>query len=140
MLYPYIEPLGAKKILLLFVLFIFNGNVLPFRVLCRASGSKEDSSSFFSFFSFFNGNVFFYVAQPRQQNSRLLLTLDDAVFLLSFVPPFFFVFRGNVPVVGGIIEMDAILPGEHDIGGLWPAFWLLGNLGRATYEASTNLV
>ncbi len=23
-------------------------------------------------------------------------------------------------------------------GGLWPAVWLLGNLGRATYEASTN--
>lgn len=36
--------------------------------------------------------------------------------------------------------MDAILPGEHDIGGLWPAFWILGNLGRATYEASTNLM
>lgn len=41
---------------------------------------------------------------------------------------------------GGIIEIDAKLPGEHDIGGLWPAFWLLGNLGRATYEASTNLI
>ncbi|CAM9625791.1 unnamed protein product, partial [Phaeothamnion confervicola] len=41
---------------------------------------------------------------------------------------------------GGIIEMSAILPGDHDVGGLWPAFWLLGNLGRATYEATTNLV
>ncbi|CAB1112410.1 unnamed protein product [Ectocarpus sp. CCAP 1310/34] len=41
---------------------------------------------------------------------------------------------------GGIIEIDAKLPGEHNIGGLWPAFWLLGNLGRATYEASTNLI
>ncbi|CAM9159554.1 unnamed protein product, partial [Scytosiphon promiscuus] len=41
---------------------------------------------------------------------------------------------------GGIIEMSAKLPGEHDVGGLWPAFWILGNLGRATYEASTNLV
>jgi len=39
---------------------------------------------------------------------------------------------------GGIIEVDVILPGEPDIGGLWPAMWLLGNLGRATYEASTN--
>jgi len=39
---------------------------------------------------------------------------------------------------GGIIEVDVILPGEPDIGGLWPAIWLLGNLGRATYEASTN--
>lgn len=39
---------------------------------------------------------------------------------------------------GGIIEVDVIFPGEPDIGGLWPAVWLLGNLGRATYEASTN--
>ena len=31
-----------------------------------------------------------------------------------------------------------ILPGEPDIGGLWPAVWMLGNLGRATYEGSTN--
>ncbi len=39
---------------------------------------------------------------------------------------------------GGILEVDVILPGEPDIGGLWPAIWLLGNLGRATYEVSTN--
>eukprot|EP00585_Thalassiosira_rotula_P009408 CAMPEP_0196137246 /NCGR_PEP_ID=MMETSP0910-20130528/5293_1 /TAXON_ID=49265 /ORGANISM="Thalassiosira rotula, Strain GSO102" /LENGTH=744 /DNA_ID=CAMNT_0041397683 /DNA_START=265 /DNA_END=2499 /DNA_ORIENTATION=+ len=39
---------------------------------------------------------------------------------------------------GGIIEVDVILPGEPDIGGLWPAVWMLGNLGRATYEGSTN--
>ncbi|CAM9192800.1 unnamed protein product [Chrysoparadoxa australica] len=41
---------------------------------------------------------------------------------------------------GGVIEMKAQLPGNPATGGLWPAFWLLGNLGRATYEASTNLV
>jgi beta-glucanase (GH16 family) len=39
---------------------------------------------------------------------------------------------------GGIIEVDIIIPGEPYIGGLWPAVWLLGNLGRSTYEASTN--
>mmetsp|Transcript_6792 Transcript_6792/g.15392 ORF Transcript_6792/g.15392 Transcript_6792/m.15392 type:complete len:687 (+) Transcript_6792:232-2292(+) len=39
---------------------------------------------------------------------------------------------------GGIIEVDIILPGDPYIGGLWPAVWMLGNLGRATYEASTN--
>ena len=31
-----------------------------------------------------------------------------------------------------------IIPGHPFIGGLWPAVWMLGNLGRATYEASTN--
>ena len=39
---------------------------------------------------------------------------------------------------GGILEVDVIFPGDPSIGGLWPAIWLLGNLGRATYEASTN--
>eukprot|EP00934_Nitzschia_sp_Nitz4_P001950 Nitzschia sp. Nitz4//scaffold76_size158648//60033//68082//NITZ4_002544-RA/size158648-processed-gene-0.238-mRNA-1//1//CDS//3329557839//1950//frame0 len=41
---------------------------------------------------------------------------------------------------GGIVEVDIILPGDPYIGGLWPAVWMLGNLGRATYEASTNNV
>ena len=39
---------------------------------------------------------------------------------------------------GGIIEVDVIFPGTASIGGLWPAIWMLGNLGRATYESSTN--
>ncbi|GMH93709.1 hypothetical protein TrVE_jg774 [Triparma verrucosa] len=39
---------------------------------------------------------------------------------------------------GGIVEIDAILPGEPNTAGLWPAMWILGNLGRATYEGSTN--
>lgn len=41
---------------------------------------------------------------------------------------------------GGIIEFDVQFPGRHDIGGLWPAVWLMGNLGRATFLSSTNLV
>lgn len=39
---------------------------------------------------------------------------------------------------GGILEIDVTLPGKAEIGGLWPAIWMLGNLGRATYEATTN--
>lgn len=41
---------------------------------------------------------------------------------------------------GGIIEAEAILPGKADVGGLWAAFWLLGNLGRHTYVASSMAV
>lgn len=41
---------------------------------------------------------------------------------------------------GGILEVDVVFPGRSDVGGLWPAVWMLGNLGRATYEASTNLM
>ena len=39
---------------------------------------------------------------------------------------------------GGILEIKMKLPGRPDVGGLWPAAWMLGNLGRATYESSTN--
>jgi beta-glucan synthesis-associated protein KRE6 len=41
---------------------------------------------------------------------------------------------------GGILEVRVQFPGKSNIGGLWPAVWLLGNLGRATFEASTNLI
>jgi beta-glucanase (GH16 family) len=39
---------------------------------------------------------------------------------------------------GGILEFSAKLPGKGSVGGLWPAAWMLGNLGRATYEPTTN--
>ena len=39
---------------------------------------------------------------------------------------------------GGIIEAEVELPGKSDVGGLWPAFWLLGNLARHTYVGSSE--
>lgn len=39
---------------------------------------------------------------------------------------------------GGIVEAEVILPGRHNVGGLWPAFWLLGNLARHTYVGSSE--
>ena len=41
---------------------------------------------------------------------------------------------------GGIIEAEVQLPGKAKTGGLWPAFWLLGNMARHTYVGSTNHV
>eukprot|EP01033_Poteriospumella_lacustris_P011405 gene11405-8116_t len=41
---------------------------------------------------------------------------------------------------GGVIEIAAQLPGEWHTAGLWPAMWLMGNLARATYVASSNNV
>ena len=38
----------------------------------------------------------------------------------------------------GVVEISALLPGRHDQAGLWPAFWMFGNLGRATLPASTD--
>lgn len=43
-------------------------------------------------------------------------------------------------LTGGIIEFSAKLPGDPEVGGLWPALWMLGNLARATYVGSSNFV
>lgn len=37
---------------------------------------------------------------------------------------------------GGYIEASVRLPGSADVSGLWPAFWTMGNLGRAGYGAT----
>ncbi|KAH9098016.1 hypothetical protein LEN26_016820 [Aphanomyces euteiches] len=37
---------------------------------------------------------------------------------------------------GGYVIMRAIMPGKWGIPGTWPAFWLMGNIGRATYLGS----
>lgn len=37
---------------------------------------------------------------------------------------------------GGILEAAVTLPGSSNVGGLWPAVWSMGNLGRAGYGGS----
>ncbi|GLD91630.1 hypothetical protein PINS_up000163 [Pythium insidiosum] len=37
---------------------------------------------------------------------------------------------------GGFVEVRAILPGKWGIPGTWPALWIMGNLGRATFLGS----
>ncbi|KAI8869959.1 SKN1-domain-containing protein [Ramicandelaber brevisporus] len=39
---------------------------------------------------------------------------------------------------GGIVELSVSLPGSGTAAGFWPAAWLLGNLGRAGYGATTD--
>lgn len=34
------------------------------------------------------------------------------------------------------MEASVSLPGTPDITGLWPAFWTMGNLGRASYGST----
>jgi beta-glucanase (GH16 family) len=41
---------------------------------------------------------------------------------------------------GGIVEVSLKLPGSYNSSGLWPAFWLMGNLGRAVYTNSTEFI
>lgn len=37
---------------------------------------------------------------------------------------------------GGYVSASVRLPGSSKVAGLWPAFWLMGNLGRAGYGAT----
>lgn len=37
---------------------------------------------------------------------------------------------------GGLLEANVTLPGSDTIGGLWPAIWSMGNLGRAGFGAT----
>ena len=39
---------------------------------------------------------------------------------------------------GGYMEMSVQMPGSDQIPGFWPAFWAMGNLGRAGYLPSTT--
>ncbi|KAF7315039.1 Glycoside hydrolase family 16 protein [Mycena indigotica] len=39
---------------------------------------------------------------------------------------------------GGYLVASVVLPGTNNIHGLWPAFWAMGNLGRAGYGASLD--
>ncbi|KAJ7182667.1 beta-glucan synthesis-associated protein [Mycena crocata] len=39
---------------------------------------------------------------------------------------------------GGLLVAAVTLPGTNNIHGLWPAFWAMGNLGRAGYGATLD--
>lgn len=39
---------------------------------------------------------------------------------------------------GGLFQARVQLPGYRTVGGLWPAIWTMGNLGRAGYGATTQ--
>lgn len=39
---------------------------------------------------------------------------------------------------GGILEASISLPGRGNVSGLWPGFWVMGNLGRPGYTATTD--
>ncbi|BGP38928.1 hypothetical protein JCM10449v2_002866 [Rhodotorula kratochvilovae] len=40
--------------------------------------------------------------------------------------------------VGGYVEVAASLPGDTKVSGLWPAAWMMSNLGRAGYGGSLD--
>lgn len=36
------------------------------------------------------------------------------------------------------IEASVSLPGNNNVGGFWPGVWMMGNLGRPGYGATTD--
>jgi beta-glucan synthesis-associated protein KRE6 len=38
---------------------------------------------------------------------------------------------------GGVLEISVQLPGRYDSGGLWPAIWMMGNLGESMHFCQT---
>ena len=70
------------------------------------------------------------VANP---SSRLGFDLHEATFRSAMLQSW-----DKFCFSGGIVEARARMPGSASMLGLWPAFWMMGNLGRAAYKASTD--
>ncbi|KAG0141298.1 hypothetical protein CROQUDRAFT_51909 [Cronartium quercuum f. sp. fusiforme G11] len=80
--------------------------------------------------------------QATTQNGSLVLTLDKVTDPSTNHD---LDYRGGMIqswnkfcFTGGIIEASISLPGDPTVAGLWPAFWTMGNLGRAGYGASLD--
>lgn len=87
-----------------------------------------------------NGSVVLTIEELLTQNATALSQQGDGVvwnvskdFRSGFVDSW-----NKMCFTGGYIETRVQLPGDPDIAGFWPAFWLMGNMGRAGYLKSTQ--
>jgi beta-glucanase (GH16 family) len=86
-------------------------------------------------------------AQVNGYNSSLAYTRGGKLVLRSLSRPWVWAQNPDVTApfqtamlqtwnkmcfTGGFIELRAQMPGSSEQPGLWPAFWMMGNLGRAT--------
>ena len=73
---------------------------------------------------------------PRQattSNGKLLVTLDDQpTHELNYSGTMITTWN-KFCFTGGYLIANMSLPGESDVWGLWPAFWMMGNLGRGKF-------
>lgn len=79
---------------------------------------------------------------PRTLNGKLQLPVIKKYSNVNQLPKYYQ--TGSVQswnkfcFTQGIAEISAKLPGPAHSPGLWPAFWLMGNLARATIETSSD--
>ncbi|KAG8904179.1 hypothetical protein FRB99_002127 [Tulasnella sp. 403] len=76
--------------------------------------------------------------QMTTKNGSLVITLDK-------IPNHGLQYKGGMMTTwnkfcftGGLILVNALLPGSNSVQGLWPAAWTMGNLGRAGFGASLD--
>ena len=77
------------------------------------------------------GNLEWY--SPRQvttADGKLLLTLDDKPIHDMNYSGSMLTTWNKFCFTGGYLVANMSLPGASDVWGLWPAFWMMGNLGR----------
>lgn len=87
-----------------------------------------------------NGDL---IIQSKAEKTKFVgvndTSLEKAIFEKTFTSAMLQTWN-KFCFTGGIIEAEIELPGDHETTGLWPAFWLLGNIARHTYVGSTNHV
>ena len=78
------------------------------------------------------------VLTPLQSPVQVLLPLPVGAYPPSSLPARARKGWNKFCFTEGIAEVSAKMPGDAAQPGLWPAFWLMGNLGRATFTGSTD--
>ncbi|PWY98379.1 beta-glucan synthesis-associated [Testicularia cyperi] len=71
-------------------------------------------------------------------NGKLEITLAEAPTNDLYFRGGFLTSWNKFCFTGGYLVASVQLPGYANVAGLWPAFWAMGNLGRAGYGATTD--
>ena len=72
------------------------------------------------------------------KNGKLVITLEQMIEHNTYFRSGMLQSWNKFCFQGGYIEAAVVLPGNPDTQAYWPGFWLLGNLGRPGYTATTE--
>ncbi|KOS14920.1 kre6-glucan synthase subunit [Malassezia pachydermatis] len=71
-------------------------------------------------------------------NGRLQITMDEILEHNTYFRSGMLQSWNKMCFQGGYIEASVVLPGGPQTQGYWPGFWMMGNLGRPGYLATTD--